>query len=63
MKNIDKFRNLGCNMSINIHFLHDQLDYFPDNVCDVSEEQKVRFLLFILPEFLEEILLLERQQM
>ena len=30
-------------MSIKVHFLHAHLDYFPDNLGDVSEEQRERF--------------------
>lgn len=40
---LEKFRILGCNMSIKIHFLHSHLDYFPENLGDVSEEQGERF--------------------
>ena len=40
---LEKFRILGCNMSIKIHFLHSYLDYFPENLGDVSEEQGERF--------------------
>ncbi|CAH1114222.1 unnamed protein product [Psylliodes chrysocephalus] len=39
---LDKFKKLGCNMSLKIHFLHAHLDYFPDNLGDVSEEQGKR---------------------
>jgi len=27
-----------CNMSLKIHFLHSQLDFFPPNRCAVSDE-------------------------
>jgi len=37
------FQNLGCNMSVKVHFLHSHLDYFPDNLGDYSEEQGERF--------------------
>ncbi|XP_077153196.1 uncharacterized protein LOC143816558 [Ranitomeya variabilis] len=36
-------RNLGCRMSIKIHYLHSHLDFFPENLGDVSEEQGERF--------------------
>lgn len=37
------FQALGCLMSLKVHFLHSQLDYFPENLGDVSEEQGERF--------------------
>jgi len=40
---IDKFKTLGCLMSLKIHFLHNHLDFFPENLGDVSEEQGERF--------------------
>ena len=30
-------------MSVKLHFLHSHLDFFPDNLGDVSEEQGERF--------------------
>lgn len=40
---LKKFQYLGCLMSLKIHFLDSHLDYFPDNLGDVSEEQGERF--------------------
>ena len=40
---LDNFRDLGCNMSIKIHYLHSHLDKFPENLGDYSEEQGERF--------------------
>ena len=40
---ITNFGNMGCNMSIKMHFLHSHLDYFPSNLGDVSEEHGERF--------------------
>lgn len=37
------FRDLGCNMSIKVHYLHSHLDRFPENLGDMSEEQGERF--------------------
>lgn len=37
------FRSMGCNMSLKIHFLHSHLDFFPDNLGDVSDEHGERF--------------------
>ncbi|GFW40561.1 uncharacterized protein TNCV_4823971 [Trichonephila clavipes] len=36
-------KELGCNMSIKIHFLHSHLDRFSQNLSDFSEEQGERF--------------------
>ncbi|XP_023240308.1 uncharacterized protein LOC111638783 [Centruroides sculpturatus] len=38
-----KYRELGCNMSLKEHFLNLHLDYFPENLWVVSEEQGERF--------------------
>lgn len=37
------FRNIGANMSIKVHYLHNHLDKFPANLGDFSEEQGERF--------------------
>lgn len=37
------YRNLGCRMSLKIHFLHSHLDFFPPNLGAVSDEQGERF--------------------
>ena len=34
---------LGCRMSLKIHFLHSHLDFFPENLGAVSDEQGERF--------------------
>ena len=34
---------LGTRMSIKLHYLFNHLDYFPENLGDVSEEQGERF--------------------
>ena len=41
------FEALGCHMSLKVHFLHAHLDYFPQNLGDMSEEQGERFHLDI----------------
>jgi hypothetical protein len=38
-----KFKLLGCNMSLKLHFLASHLDYFPLNLGAVNEEQSERF--------------------
>ncbi|KAI6647174.1 hypothetical protein LOD99_8827 [Oopsacas minuta] len=40
---IDSYKNLGCNMSVKVHFLHSHIDYFLENLGAVSEEQGERF--------------------
>ena len=40
---VDNFHNLGCRMSVKLHFLHAHLDYFPENLGDLSEEHGERF--------------------
>ncbi|GBP06198.1 hypothetical protein EVAR_3559_1 [Eumeta japonica] len=37
------FYQLGCNMSIKLRYLHSHLDYFPESLGDLSEEQGERF--------------------
>ncbi|GBL80249.1 hypothetical protein AVEN_92185-1 [Araneus ventricosus] len=40
---IKNFKILGCNMSLKIRFHDSHLDYFPENLGAVSEEQVERF--------------------
>ncbi|UYV80001.1 hypothetical protein LAZ67_18001373 [Cordylochernes scorpioides] len=40
---LESFKALGVNMSLKIHFLHSHLDFFPDNLGAVSDEQGERF--------------------
>ncbi|KAI5696331.1 hypothetical protein M8J76_008968 [Diaphorina citri] len=40
---MSSYKELGCNMSIKVHFLHNHLDRFPENLGDKSEEQGERF--------------------
>ena len=37
------FRNLGCNMSIKMHYLFSHMDRFPENLCSMSDEQGESF--------------------
>jgi hypothetical protein len=39
---LENFKNLGCNMSLKVHFLYSHLDCFPENLGDMSEEQGER---------------------
>jgi hypothetical protein len=40
---LENFKVLGCLMSLNIHFLNSHLDFFPENLSAVGEEQGERF--------------------
>lgn len=40
---LENFKNLGCNMSVKVHYLHSHLDQFPENLGSYSEEQGERF--------------------
>ena len=37
------YSEMGCNMSLKIHFLHSHLDFFPENCGAVSDENGERF--------------------
>ena len=34
---------MGCNMNLKIHFLESHLDFFPENLSEVSDEHDERF--------------------
>ena len=38
------YKEMGCRMSLKMHFLHSNLDFFPENLGAVSDEQGERFL-------------------
>jgi len=40
---LTSYKATGCNMSLKIHFLESHLDFFPENLCEVSDEQGERF--------------------
>ena len=40
---IKSYEKLGCRMSLKLHFLHSHLDFFRDNLGNVSEERGKRF--------------------
>lgn len=40
---LSSYQQLGCNMSLKIHFLHSHLDFFPENLGAVSDEHGERF--------------------
>lgn len=37
---LQNYKALGCNMSLKIHFLHSHLDFFPENLGDVSDSTR-----------------------
>ena len=37
------YQNMGCRMSVKLHFLCSDLDFFQENLCDFSEEHGERF--------------------
>lgn len=37
-KLLTNYKNLGCLMSLKVHYLHSHVDRFPDNLGDFSEE-------------------------
>ena len=40
---LDKFNKLGCLTNLEIHFLNSHLDFFPDNLGDVSKKHGERY--------------------
>ena len=40
---LTRMQEMQCSMSIKLHFLKSHLDYFPENLGDISEEQGERF--------------------
>lgn len=40
---LKSLNQLGCNMSLKLHFLHSHLDFFPDNLGDYSDEHGEKF--------------------
>ncbi|KYN17742.1 hypothetical protein ALC57_09970, partial [Trachymyrmex cornetzi] len=40
---LSAYEKMDCNMSIKIHFLHSHLDFFPENLGQMSDEQGERF--------------------
>lgn len=42
-KMLNDYHKMGCRMSLKIHLLDSHLDFFPENLGDVSDEQGERF--------------------
>ena len=40
---LQSYQDMGCNMSLKIHFLDSHLDFFPDNLGAVCDEHGERF--------------------
>jgi len=36
---LNSYRTMGCNVSLKIHFLESHLDFFPENLREVSDER------------------------
>ncbi|GFY28679.1 uncharacterized protein TNCV_3440461 [Trichonephila clavipes] len=43
MNKLETFQELGCSMSMKIHFLHSHEDFAPENLGLMSEEQGGKF--------------------
>ena len=48
-KLIKSYQNMGCRMSVKLHFLYSHLDFFQENLGDFSEEHGERFYQDIEP--------------
>ena len=44
---IQCYHEMGCKMSLKVHFLHSHLSFFPDNLGDVSDEHEEKFYQLI----------------
>ena len=40
---LQSYQDMGCNISLKIYFLDSHLDFFPDNLCVVSDEHEESF--------------------
>jgi len=40
---LTSYKAVGCNMGLKIHFLESHLDFFPENLGEVSDEHSERF--------------------
>jgi len=40
---LTSYKAMGCNMSLKIHFLESHLDFFPENLGEVSDKHGERF--------------------
>jgi len=40
---LNSYEQLGCNVSVKVHFLHSYVNYFPENVEAMIEEQGESF--------------------
>ena len=37
------YKEMGCRISLIVYFLHSHVDFFPESLCEVSDEQGERF--------------------
>ena len=42
-KLLEAYKEMDCRMSLKMHFLHSHIDFFPENLGAVSDEQGERF--------------------
>lgn len=42
-RELKSFNIFGCNISVKVHYLHNHLNRFPENLGDFSEEQVEKF--------------------
>jgi len=40
---LTSYKAMGCKMSLKIHFLESHLDFFPENLSEVSDKHSERF--------------------
>jgi hypothetical protein len=40
---LTSYKAMGCNVSLKIHFLESHMDFFPENLGEVSDEHSERF--------------------
>jgi len=40
---LSSYKAMGCNMSLKIHFLDSHVNFFPENLSEVSDEHGERF--------------------
>ena len=45
---MEKYENMGCRMSLKLHFLHSHLDFFSPNIGDVRNTVKDFTRIFLI---------------
>ena len=44
---VEFYKGVGCYMYLEVHFLDSQLEFFPENLGEVSDEHGERFYQYI----------------